>query len=101
MDLAQKELAERQAELCRVFGNATRILILWILADRELAVTDIANEVGTSLQNVSQHLAMLKAHEIVSPRRVGHTIYYRLSDHEWIKECPVLLKAPRPTLVEE
>jgi DNA-binding transcriptional ArsR family regulator len=94
MDLELKELAEKQAEFCRVFGNASRILILWSLSDRELPVSTIADEVGTSLQNISQHLAVLKEHEIVIARREGQTIYYRIADNVWIRNCPVLLNAP-------
>ena len=92
MDLAVKRLAVKQAELCKLFGNASRILILWSLSDRELPVTEIADEVGTSLQNTSQHLALLKEHNIVSARRDGQTIYYRIAENEWLKCCPILTK---------
>lgn len=95
-----KELAEKQAELCKVFGNASRILIVWSLSDRELPVSEIAGEVGTSLQNISQHLSLLKEHGVVSARRDGQTIYYRIADDEWIRDCPVLLKALRNMPVE-
>jgi DNA-binding transcriptional ArsR family regulator len=95
MNPEAKELAEKQAELCRVFGNASRILIVWSLSDRELPVSEIADEVGTSLQNISQHLAVLKEHGIVVARREGQTIYYRIAEVEWIRDCPVLMNAPR------
>jgi DNA-binding transcriptional ArsR family regulator len=84
-----RELAERQAERCRLFGNASRIMILWSLSDRELPVTEIADEVGTSLQNISQHLALLKEQNVVSARRDGQTIYYRIVENEWLKNCPI------------
>ena len=89
-----KELAERQAEICRLFGSACRILIVWNLSDGELPVSVIADEVGTSLQNISQHLALLKEHGIVSARREGQTIYYRIADNELLCDCPILLQAP-------
>jgi DNA-binding transcriptional ArsR family regulator len=101
MDFAVKRLAEEQAELCKLFGNVSRILILWSLSDRELPVGEIADEVGTSLQNISQHLSLLKEHGIVCARRDGQTIYYRIADDERVRDCPVFLKAPRHTLVEE
>jgi ArsR family transcriptional regulator len=87
-----REYAEKQAVLCRLFGNASRILIVWSLSERELAVTEIADEVGTSIQNISQHLSLLKEHNIVSARRDGQTIYYRIAESEWLKDCPVLTK---------
>ena len=89
-----KELAERQAEICRLFGNASRILILWSLFERERPVGEIAEQVGTSLRNISQHLSLLKEHNIVIARREGQTIYYRIVDNDWIRECPVLSNAP-------
>ena len=100
MNPSVRKLAEKQAEQCRLFGNASRILILWSLSNRELPVTEIADEVGTSLQNISQHLAVLKEHNIVSARREGQTIYYQITDNQWIRDCPVLLKAPRRSSIE-
>ena len=92
MDETLKELASIQADLCKLFGNASRILILWSLSDRELPVTEIADEVGISLQNTSQHLALLKENNIVSARRDGQTIYYRIAENEWLKCCPILTR---------
>ena len=94
MNLVVKELAERQAELCKLFGNASRILIVWSLSDGELPVSVIADEVGTSLQNISQHLALLKEHGIVTARRDAQTIYYCIADSESLHSCPILEKAP-------
>ena len=82
MDETIKELAIRQAELCKLFGNASRILILWSIVDGERPVSEIADEVGTSLQNSSQHLSLLKEHNIVSVRRDGQIIYYRIAENE-------------------
>ena len=98
--MIQKELAEKQSDLCRIFGNTYRILILWSIVDRELPVGEIADEVGASLQNISQHLAVLREHGIVVARREGQTIYYRIADKKWIHKCPVLLRAPRHNKVE-
>lgn len=92
MDATLKELAIKQADLCKLFGNASRILILWSLSERERPVSEIAEEVGTSLQNISQHLSLLKEHNIVAARRDGQTIYYRIAENERLKDCPVLAK---------
>ena len=92
MDSNLKELATKRADLCKLFGNASRILILWSISDHERPVSEIADEVGTTLQNISQHLSLLKEHNIVSARRDGQTIYYRIAENEWLKECPILAK---------
>jgi len=74
---------------------------LWSLSNRELPVSEIADEVGTSLQNISQHLALLKEHGIVTARRDGQMIYYRISDIDWTIDCPVLMNAPVHDSVEK
>lgn len=88
------ELADEQAAICRMFGNPRRLLILWILAKEEMSVHAIAARVGSSLQNVSQHLNMLKKSGIVTTRRDGQTIYYQIADQVYLKHCPALLQAP-------
>jgi DNA-binding transcriptional ArsR family regulator len=85
-------LAEKQAELFRIFGNARRLYILRLLSDRELSVNEIATHVGSSLQNVSQHLGLLKRYGFVTNRREGQTIYYQIASMECFKYCPALLK---------
>jgi ArsR family transcriptional regulator len=94
MNAEWKELAEEQATFCRVFGSTHRVLILWVLAYQELSVNEIAAWVGTSLQNISQHLSVLKEQELVIARRDGQTIYYQVANHERLKDCPLLLRAP-------
>ncbi len=88
------ELAEKQAALCRAFGNSRRLLILWILSKNELPVHEIAARAGSSLQNVSQHLSLLKRSKIVTSRRDGQTIYYKIAENDYIEHCPALLRAP-------
>lgn len=75
-----KALAEQQAEICRVFANPTRVMILWALAKHERSVTEIAEAVDASLQSTSQHLRIMKKKKVLTSRRDGQTIYYRVSD---------------------
>jgi DNA-binding transcriptional ArsR family regulator len=89
-------LAEEQAGFCSLFGNARRIQILWALADRELSVGAIAKAVGSSLQNVSQHLSRMKDFNLVSSRREGQTIYYRIEKEALTAQCLNLLQANVP-----
>ena len=73
-------LAEQQADFCRIFSNARRVQILWALMGQELSVGAIAEAVGSSMQNVSQHLSKMKDYNIVASRREGQTIYYRIEE---------------------
>jgi DNA-binding transcriptional ArsR family regulator len=94
MDATVIYLAERQAALCRAVGNARRLVILWMLSKEELSVNEIAARAGSSLQNISQHLSLLKKYGIVTTRRAGQTIFYQIADNECLKNCPALLSAP-------
>ena len=79
-DLPGDELLYDLAELFRVFGDSTRIKILYALFESELCVNDIAQVVGLSQSAVSHQLRLLKANKLVRFRRDGKTIYYALDD---------------------
>jgi DNA-binding transcriptional ArsR family regulator len=88
--------AETQAKYCRVFSNARRIQILWALAEGELSVGAIAEAVGTSLQNISQHLSVMKVNNLVTSRREGKTVYYRTEKAVLMEHCLGLLRMGNP-----
>ena len=98
MDPNLLELAQKHAARYRVFGNARRLIILWILSQGELSVNEIAAQTGSSLQNISQHLHLLKQHGIVCNRRDGQTIYYRILDRSDLEPWFDLLKMPEDLL---
>jgi DNA-binding transcriptional ArsR family regulator len=100
LPLEFQELAERQAALCRIFGNPQRVLIIWLLAERERTVTEIALGIGASLQSTSQHLHIMGFNKIVESRREHHNIYYHITDNELLKHCPVLANRPKERLME-
>ena len=87
--------AERQAKFCSVFGNSKRVMILWALGDHELSVSEIAATVGTSLQNTSQHLHLMKKRNILQSRREGQTIFYRIAENELSQFCQLILQRKR------
>lgn len=106
MDAQILAIAKRQAEICKVFGSTTRILILWALDGREMSVGDVAEAIESSLQNTSQHLRLMKDRRILTSRREGHTIYYRINGRERLRDCAVLRQALRdpmhnPDFVDE
>ncbi|MBN2116173.1 MAG: winged helix-turn-helix transcriptional regulator [Anaerolineales bacterium] len=94
------ELAERQAALCKIFANPQRILILWLLAERERTVTEVALTIGVSLQSASQHLRIMEFGNLVEHRREHHNIYYHLVDNELLKDCRVFKKRPKDQHLE-
>lgn len=68
------------AELFKVFGDTTRIRILYALMEAELCVCDIAQLLGLSQTAVSHQLRVLKNGKLVKFRREGKTVFYSLDD---------------------
>jgi DNA-binding transcriptional ArsR family regulator len=93
--VALKTLAEQQADICRVFSNPTRILIVWTLLEREMSVSAIAEAVDASLQSTSQHLRIMKQKQVLTSRRDAQTVYYRISDMAKVSCQRVLQAAPK------
>lgn len=69
------------ADLFKVFGDPTRIKILYLLLEGELCVNDVAASLGMSQSSISHQLKILKQHRLVKFRREGKTIFYSLDDH--------------------
>ena len=68
------------AELFKVFGDSTRIRILFALFEEEMCVCDIARLLGMTQSAISHQLRVLKEARLVSSRREGKTIFYSLCD---------------------
>ncbi len=68
------------AEFFKVFGDSTRIRILYALHEGELCVCDIANLLGMTQTAVSHQLRVLKTSKLVKARRNGKTVFYSLDD---------------------
>lgn len=68
------------AELYRVFGDRTRVTILYTLTDAEHGVSEIAEAMGMSLSAVSHQLRILKQAHLVRYRREGKSALYSLAD---------------------
>ena len=79
-DLPADEVLYDLAELFRVFGDSTRIKILYALFESELCVGDIALVLGLSQSSVSHQLRLLKASKLVKFRRAGKAVFYSLDD---------------------
>ena len=68
------------AELFKVFGDTTRIRILYVLFEAEMCVCDIAETLDLTPSAISHQLRLLKQFKLVKNRRDGKTIYYSLAD---------------------
>lgn len=84
IDHSQIELlrasADKAAQLLRLVGNEHRLMVLCLLADGEMHVGALRDQLGLSQSALSQHLAKMREDGLLATRRDGQTIYYRIED---------------------
>ena len=78
--MPEEELLYDLADLFKVFGDSTRIRILWALGAAEMCVCDIAYLLDMTQSAISHQLRVLKQAKLVKNRREGKTVYYSLDD---------------------
>lgn len=78
--MPDEELLYDLAELFKVFGDSTRIKILYVLLESEMCVCDIALLLNMTQSAISHQLRILKQNRLVKFRREGKTIFYSLLD---------------------
>lgn len=81
-DFSDLELkAEEATVMLKLLANERRLLLLCLLAGKgEMTVSALTDAVGISQSALSQHLAMLREHDLVSCRRDGQTMHYSIAD---------------------
>jgi DNA-binding transcriptional ArsR family regulator len=78
-------IRRRKAALFQALGHPTRIAILEMLDRGEISAGALIKELGMEQANISQHLAVLRAQQIVTTRKAGNQVFYSVRD-------PVILK---------
>ena len=68
------------AELFKVFGDSTRIRILFVLFEAEVCVCDLAAALNMTVSAVSHQLKILKQAKLIKSRRDGRSVFYSLAD---------------------
>ncbi len=92
-----KDLYEIHADICKTLGNAKRIRILDALQNGELTVNELVDIVGISPANISQHLGIMRQKGILTSRREGVNIFYKISNPKVSKACALM----REVLIEQ
>jgi DNA-binding transcriptional ArsR family regulator len=80
LDVSPEADRVRYAAISRALADPKRLCVLEILAGGERSVSDLSREASCQIPNMSQHLAVLRSAGLVSTRRDGSTVLYRLSD---------------------
>jgi len=84
-----KDVYKKNAMIYKVLANAKRLEILNIVKDKEANVNDLSAILGTRKSNTSQHLAYLRYLGLVSARRDGKNIYYKITDPRIVEPCKI------------
>ena len=79
-ELPEDEVLYDLAELFKIFGDSTRVKLLYILSVSEMCVQDLAQLLGVTQSAVSHQLRALKSSKLVRYRREGKTVLYALAD---------------------
>jgi ArsR family transcriptional regulator len=80
----------RFAAVARALGDPKRLCVLESLAGGEASVGELATRVACQVPNMSQHLSVLRSAGLVTTRRDGSTVYYRLADPRVLEAYKVL-----------
>ncbi len=79
-EMPGEDLLYDLTELFRIFGDSTRVRILYVLFESEMCVCDIALLLGMTQSAISHQLRALKNARLVKARREGKTVFYSLAD---------------------
>ena len=78
--LPDDETLLRLSDLFKIFGDGTRIRILYVLFEEEVCVCDLARLLGMTQSAVSHQLRILRNARLIKARRDGKTVFYSLAD---------------------
>jgi len=85
-----QRVLQLQAGICKVLSNPKRLQILHELRSGEMTVNELAQSTAMRQANVSQHLALMRLRKMVTERRVGNTVFYRISDRRINNACDIM-----------
>jgi ArsR family transcriptional regulator, virulence genes transcriptional regulator len=87
---SQTEIYRLQAELCKALSEPKRLRIIRELRGSERTVTELMALLGLKQSNTSQHLAVLRRVGVISFRREGNTVFYRLANPRIAEACDLV-----------
>ena len=87
-----KEWFRIQSEFCKAMAHPVRLEVIDLLKREDRTVNELAEAVGGSQANLSQHLAVLRARGVVRATRAGNGVKYSLANRKIVEAC-VLIRA--------
>ena len=99
-DAVKKELYQSLAKVAHALASGNRLQLLELMAQGERSVEALADLAGMTLANTSQHLQALRQVGLVSPRKEGQRVYYRLAGDDVVRLYGVLRTVAESRLAE-
>lgn len=81
----EDQIYQYHAEMCQVFSHPKRLEVINVLRDGEMTVSELAQKLGMTVGNLSQHLSMMKERHILLSRKEGNMVYYRILNPKLIR----------------
>ena len=88
--MTDPQLYKLHASICHTLANPKRLEIIDQLRRGEMSVTELAEALGISQSNLSQHLALMRQRGIVTTRRKGLNVFYKLSNPKIVQACDLM-----------
>ena len=92
-----EKIYELHADVCKIFSNAKRLEIINALKEKEMSASELIEKIGLSKANLSQHMGVLRSKGVISTRKEGVNIYYRISNAKITQACDLM----REVLLEQ
>lgn len=88
--MAYQRLFSLQEAVLKTIASQKRLEIIQLLKNRELSVGEMVEMLGVKQPNLSQHLSLLRRHDIVTTRKKGLSVYYTLADPRIAEACQLI-----------
>jgi ArsR family transcriptional regulator len=95
-----KKIYEMHAEICKIFTSPKRLEIINHLRDGEKTVNELAEQTGVLQANISQHLTVLRQNNVVTTRKEGTNVYYKIANPKILKACDLMREVLLEKLAE-
>ena len=86
----EDQLYVYHAEMCKVFSHPKRLELINLLREKEMSAGELGGRLGLSPANLSQHLAMMRERHILTSRKEGNVVYYRIANPRLLEAFDIL-----------
>ena len=87
LNMQNLEIYEIHSEFLRAIANPKRLRIINEFGDGKITVGELAEKLNLTVSNISQHLKILKNYEILRSEKIGHRVYYSITDKRIVEIC--------------